>query len=76
MFDGAEYEPDGTVYVTSWRAQEVYQLDGDSLITVAKGFQAPSDVTFDSRRHRLGITDYEADAVAIVAIRGTTVASR
>jgi sugar lactone lactonase YvrE len=76
MFDGVEVEHDGAIYLTSWTAQQVLQLRGDSLVTVATGFTAPSDVTLDTRRHRLGVTDFNANAVAVVAVVASTVASR
>ena len=64
-FDGVETESDGTIYLTNWNSGAVFQLTGDSLVTLISGLTSPSDVTLDSKRHRLGISEMTPNRVQI-----------
>jgi sugar lactone lactonase YvrE len=75
-FDGIEAEPDGTIYLTSWNSGSVFRLVGDSLVPVVNGLTSPSDVSMDTKRHRLGITEMTPGRMQIWTLPGPVVSSR
>jgi sugar lactone lactonase YvrE len=60
-FDGVEIERDGTIYITSWNDSSVSVLAGSTLERRISGLPAPADVSYDSRRHRVGIVSLMAN---------------
>jgi sugar lactone lactonase YvrE len=54
-FDGIEIERDGTIYITSWNDSSVSVLKGSTLVREIGGLAPPADVSYDSRRHRVGV---------------------
>jgi hypothetical protein len=54
-FDGVEVEHDGTVFITSWNDSSVSVLSGSKLVRRIGGLAPPADVSYDSRRHQVGV---------------------
>ena len=55
-FDGVEVERDGTIFITSWNDSSVSVLSGSKLVRHVSGLSVPpADVSYDSRRHQVGI---------------------
>jgi sugar lactone lactonase YvrE len=54
-FDGIEIERDGTIYITSWNDSSVSVLQGSTLVRKIGGLAPPADVSYDSKRHRVGV---------------------
>lgn len=54
-FDGIEIERDGTIYITSWNDSSVSVLQGSTLVQKIGGLAPPADVSYDSKRHRVGV---------------------
>jgi sugar lactone lactonase YvrE len=75
-FDGIQIEPDGTIYLTSWNSGAVFRLVGDSLATVVSGLTSPSDVTMDTKRRRLSITEMNPGQMQLWSLPGPVVSSR
>lgn len=67
-FDGIEVEGNGDVLLTSWNDSTVYRLSGDSLARVTTApLASPSDVTMDTRHHRLAISLMMPGKVIVVS---------
>jgi sugar lactone lactonase YvrE len=60
-FDGVEVERDGTVFITSWNDSSVSVLSGSTLVRRIGGLPAPADVSYDARRHHVGIVSMMAN---------------
>ena len=60
-FDGVETEPDGTILITSWNDSSVSTLEGNKLARRLKLKLAPSDVSMDPKRKRVGVVSMQKD---------------
>jgi sugar lactone lactonase YvrE len=60
-FDGVEVESGGTILITSWSDSSVSTLDGSRLTQRLKLKLAPSDVSMDPKRKRVGVVSMQND---------------
>jgi len=64
--DGLLALPDGDFLISSWDAQAVYRGPADGPFEVVVGdVEAPADIGYDSRRHRVLIPLFQSDVVVI-----------
>lgn len=74
-FDGIEREADGTILLTSWDEHALLRLDRDALVKLVTGLDSPSDVTIDTRRHRVAISLMGPGQVQIWTLPETSAAA-
>lgn len=60
QFDGIEIERNGLILITSWADSSVASLEGTRLVRRISGRAPPADVTYDARRHQVGIVSMVA----------------
>jgi sugar lactone lactonase YvrE len=66
QLDGMIRLDDGSLLVSSWEGRAVYRVSADGAIsTVAEDVEAPADLGWDSRRHRLLIPLFMGNAIEI-----------
>lgn len=66
QLDGVVRTSDGTLYVSSWEGQAVYRVGADGQVsTVVENVEAPADIGFDTRRHRLLIPLFNGNRIEI-----------
>lgn len=64
QLDGVVRTSDGTLYVSSWEGQAVYRVGVDGQVsTVVENVEAPADIGFDTRRHRLLIPLFNGNRI-------------
>jgi DNA-binding beta-propeller fold protein YncE len=66
QLDGVVHLPDGTAIVSSWKGNEIYRAPkrGDAEAILA-GMDAPADLGYDIKRHRLLIPHPTANQVTV-----------
>jgi hypothetical protein len=66
QLDGVVHLPDGTALVSSWKGNEIYRAPkrGDAEAILA-GMDAPADLGYDTKRHRLLVPHPTANQVTI-----------
>lgn len=69
QLDGVVHLPDGTAVVSSWKGNEIYR-DGEAILA---GMDAPADLGYDTKRHRLLIPQPTANQVTIHGVRSAGV---
>lgn len=70
QLDGVVAIGDGTLLVSSWEAQTVFRIGADGQVSaVAENIEAPADIGWDSRRHRLLIPQFMGNRIEIREIR-------
>jgi hypothetical protein len=61
---------DGTLLVSSWEAKAIYRVSPDGQVsTVADSLESPADLGWDSRRSRLLIPLFQANAIEVREVR-------
>lgn len=66
QLDGVVRTSDGTLYVSSWEGQAVYRIGADGQVSaVVENVEAPADIGWDSRRHRLLIPLFNGNRIEI-----------
>jgi sugar lactone lactonase YvrE len=66
QLDGVVRTGDGTLYVSSWEGQAVYRVTPDGQVsTVVENVEAPADIGWDSRRHRLLIPLFNGNRIEV-----------
>jgi sugar lactone lactonase YvrE len=66
QLDGVVRMSDGTLLVSSWEGQAVYRITPDGQVsTVVENVEAPADIGWDSRRHRLLIPLFNGNRIEI-----------
>jgi DNA-binding beta-propeller fold protein YncE len=70
QLDGVVHLPDGTALVSSWKGNEIYRapLRGDAEAILA-GMDAPADLGYDTKRHRLLIPHPAANQVTVHSVQ-------
>lgn len=66
QLDGVVRTSDGTLLVSSWEGQAVYRVTPDGQVsTVVENVEAPADIGWDSRRHRLLIPLFNGNRIEV-----------
>lgn len=66
QLDGVVRTSDGTLYVSSWEGQAVYRVSPDGTVsTVVENVEAPADIGWDTRRHRLLIPLFNGNRIEV-----------
>jgi sugar lactone lactonase YvrE len=70
QLDGVVRTSDGTLFVSSWEGQAIYRVSPDGQVsTVEENLEAPADLGWDSRRHRLLIPLFNANRIEVREVR-------
>jgi hypothetical protein len=70
QLDGLVRLPDGTVLVSSWLGEGIYRgSPGAEFEPILTGIDAPADIGYDTKRHRLLVPIPGANQVTIHALR-------
>ena len=77
--DGIVRLPDGSLLVTSWETSTVYQgTPGGTFQPILTGLEAPADIGYDSKRHRVLVPRFKGDSIEFHTLKpmppGTVVA--
>ncbi|MEO6446125.1 MAG: SMP-30/gluconolactonase/LRE family protein [Gemmatimonadaceae bacterium] len=67
-FDGLEVLADGRALVTSWADSSINILDGDKLVRLAGGLEAPADIGVDTKRSLVAVPLFNQGKVQYLAI--------
>ena len=66
QLDGVVRTSDGTLFVSSWEGQAVYRVSPDGAVsTVVENVEAPADIGWDTRRHRLLIPLFNSNRIEV-----------
>jgi hypothetical protein len=66
QLDGIVHLEDGTPVISSWRGDEIFRgAGGDDFEAILAGMDAPADLGYDTKRHRLLIPHPTANQVTI-----------
>lgn len=66
QLDGVVRTSDGTLLVSSWEGQAIYRVAPDGQVsTVVENVEAPADIGWDSRRHRLLIPLFNGNRIEV-----------
>ena len=66
QLDGVVRTSDGTLLVSSWEGRAVYRVAPDGQVsTVVENVEAPADIGWDSRRHRVLIPLFNGNRIEI-----------
>jgi hypothetical protein len=70
LLDGLVDLPDGTILVSSWQGEGIYRgTAGGDFYPILAGTDAPADIGYDARRHRLLVPHSSANEVTIHEVR-------
>ena len=70
QLDGLIHLEDGSMVVTSWLGKELYRgKAGGNFGAILAGINAPADIGYDTRRHRLLVPSSSANQVTVHALR-------
>ena len=66
QLDGVVRTSDGTLFVSSWEGSAIYRIAPDGQVTtVVENVEAPADIGWDTRRHRLLIPLFNGNRIEI-----------
>jgi hypothetical protein len=70
QLDGVVHLADGTALVSSWKGNEIYRASkGHAAEAILGGMDAPADLGYDTKRHRLLIPQPTANQVTVHMVR-------
>jgi hypothetical protein len=69
QLDGLTHLADGTALVSSWKGDGIYRADGDTFRPILTSMDAPADLGYDTKRHRLLVPQPTANVVTIHDVR-------
>jgi DNA-binding beta-propeller fold protein YncE len=69
QLDGLIHLPDGTPIVSSWKGDGIYRADGHTFRPILTSMDAPADLGYDPKRHRLLVPQPTANQVTIHDVR-------
>jgi hypothetical protein len=70
QLDGVVHLADGTAIVSSWKGNEIYRTRGrEDAEAILAGMDAPADLGYDTKRHRLLIPQPTANQVTVHSVR-------
>lgn len=68
QLDGLLRLGDGTMFVTSWKGEAVYEIDGQQVRKVAGDVKKPAQIGYDRKRERLLVPAAKRNEVLVYAV--------